>query len=82
MIAAAKGPVQAGVERNSTPEGVVATLNSMLEDGTRLAVSFPGDAEPVTFDNMAIAIEFHSGGVWTLETAVATRPAWNPDRRL
>jgi len=53
----AKGPVQAGVEMNSTPERVVATLNSMPEYGARFAAAFPEDVEPVTFDNMAIAIE-------------------------
>jgi len=53
----AKGPVQAGVEMSSTPERVVATLNSMPEYIERFKASFPDEADPVTFDNMAIAIE-------------------------
>ncbi|MDV2080792.1 cytochrome-c peroxidase [Marinobacter xestospongiae] len=53
----AKGPVQAGVEMSSTPERVVATLNSMPEYQQRFEDAFPGDQAPVTFDNMATAIE-------------------------
>lgn len=53
----AKGPVQAGVEMASTPERVVATLKSMPEYVERFKASFPGESDPVTFDNMAIAIE-------------------------
>ncbi|MCH8497672.1 MAG: cytochrome-c peroxidase [Marinobacter sp.] len=53
----AKGPVQAGVEMSSTPERVVETLNSMPEYVDRFKASFPGQADPVTFDNMALAIE-------------------------
>jgi len=53
----AKGPVQAGVEMNSTPERVVLTLNSMPDYVERFRNAFPGQAESVTFDNMATAIE-------------------------
>jgi cytochrome c peroxidase len=53
----AKGPVQAGVEMSSTPERVVATLKSMPDYVDRFEAAFPGDDDPVTFDNMAIAIE-------------------------
>ncbi|HEX2018873.1 MAG TPA: cytochrome-c peroxidase [Aurantimonas sp.] len=53
----AKGPVQAGVEMASTPERVVATLKSMPDYETAFAEAFPGEGDPVTFDNMAIAIE-------------------------
>lgn len=53
----AKGPVQAGVEMSSTPERVVATLNSMPDYVERFEDSFPGEDDPVTFDNMAVAIE-------------------------
>jgi len=53
----AKGPVQAGVEMNNTPENVVKTLNSMPEYVALFKQSFPGEADPVTFDNMAKAIE-------------------------
>ena len=52
----AKGPIQAGVEMNSTPENVVKTLNSMPEYVALFKKAFPGDKDPVSFDNMAKAI--------------------------
>jgi cytochrome c peroxidase len=39
------------------PAQVVATLNSMPEYVERFGRAFPGEADPVTFDNMAKAIE-------------------------
>lgn len=57
LKAQAKGPVQAGVEMASTPEAVVATLKSIPEYVERFTKSFPGEDDPVTFDNMAKAIE-------------------------
>ncbi len=53
----AKGPVQAGVEMSSTPERVVSTLKSMPDYVERFGDAFPGQDDPVTFDNMAVAIE-------------------------
>jgi cytochrome c peroxidase len=53
----AKGPVQASVEMNNTPEGAVKTLKSMPEYVERFNKAFPGEKDPVTFDNMAAAIE-------------------------
>lgn len=53
----AKGPVQAGVEMNSTPERVVETLKSMPGYIEAFETSFPGQPDPVNFDNMAYAIE-------------------------
>ncbi len=53
----AKGPIQAGVEMNSTPENVVKTLNSMPEYVALFKKAFPGDKDPVSFDNMAKALE-------------------------
>jgi cytochrome c peroxidase len=53
----AKGPVQAGVEMNNTPENVVKTLTSMPEYIAWFKRAFPGEEDPVTFDNMAKAIE-------------------------
>ena len=53
----AKGPVQASVEMNNTPENVIKTLNSMPEYGALFRAAFPSDKDPVTFDNMAKAIE-------------------------
>jgi len=53
----AKGPVQAGVEMNNTPEMVTSTLKSMDGYVTAFAAAFPGEADPITFDNFARAIE-------------------------
>ena len=57
LKAQAKGPVQAGVEMANTPEQVVATLNSMPQYVDWFKAAFPGDEGPVSFDNMARAIE-------------------------
>lgn len=57
LKAQAKGPVQAGVEMASTPERVVKTLLSMPDYIERFKKAFPNEADPVTFDNMAKAIE-------------------------
>jgi len=57
LAAQAKGPVQAGVEMGNTPEGAVAALKSMPGYVDAFAVAFPGAGDPVTFDNMALAIE-------------------------
>ncbi len=53
----AKGPVQASVEMNNTPARVVETLKSMPEYVKLFKKAFPGESDPVTFDNMATAIE-------------------------
>lgn len=53
----AKGPVQASVEMNNSPERVVATLQGIPEYVARFESAFPGEAGPVSFDNMARAIE-------------------------
>lgn len=53
----AKGPIQAGVEMSSTPKRVEDTLNSMPEYVKRFREVFSGQDEPVSFDNMAMAIE-------------------------
>ena len=53
----AKGPVQAGVEMNSTPDLVEATLTSMPGYVRAFVDAFPGEDAPVSFDNMARAIE-------------------------
>ncbi len=57
LKAQAKGPIQAGIEMNSPPERVIAVLKSMPEYVARFERSFLGEAEPVTFDNVAKAIE-------------------------
>lgn len=53
----AKGPVQAGVEMANTPDNVLATLNSMPQYVDWFKAAFPDEAEPVSFDNFAKAIE-------------------------
>ena len=57
LKAQAKGPVQAGVEMANTPDNVVATLKSMPAYNDWFAAAFPEEADPVSFDNMAKAIE-------------------------
>ena len=61
----AKGPVQASVEMNNTPERVVATLKSMPEYRERFRRAFPGEKEPLTFDNVALAIEIFEARLLT-----------------
>jgi len=53
----AQGPIQAGVEMNNTPGRVVRTLKSMPEYVDHFRNAFPGETDPVSFDNMALAIE-------------------------
>jgi cytochrome c peroxidase len=57
LKAQAKGPVQAGVEMANTPDNVVATLTSMPQYVDWFKAAFPDEAEPITFDNFAKAIE-------------------------
>jgi cytochrome c peroxidase len=57
LKAQAKGPIQAGVEMANTPNQVVATLKSMPNYVEWFTAAFPDEADPVTFDNMAKAIE-------------------------
>jgi len=57
LKAQAKGPVQAGVEMNNTPAAVEATLRSMPAYVSAFQKAFPDDPAPVSFDNMAKAIE-------------------------
>jgi cytochrome c peroxidase len=57
LEAQAKGPVQASVEMNNTPERVEKTLKSIPEYVQRFREAFPGDSDAVSFDNMARAIE-------------------------
>lgn len=57
LAAQAQGPVQAGVEMNNTPEHLIQTLKSMPGYVDAFTASFPGEADPITFDNFAHAIE-------------------------
>lgn len=53
----AKGPVQNPVEMHNTIERVEATLNSMPGYVDAFKKAFPDQAQPVSFENMAVAIE-------------------------
>ncbi|MDD2898218.1 MAG: cytochrome-c peroxidase [Desulfuromonadaceae bacterium] len=57
LAAQAKGPVQASVEMHNTPERVVETLKSIPGYLPLFTKAFPRDKDPITFDNMAKAIE-------------------------
>lgn len=57
LKAQAKGPIQAGVEMANTPGQVVVTLKSMPEYVAWFGEAFPDEADPVSFDNLAKAIE-------------------------
>ncbi len=57
LAAQAVGPVQAGVEMNNTPQRVIDTLNSMRDYVEAFEAAFPGEEDPVTFENFALAIE-------------------------
>jgi len=57
LKAQAKGPVQAGVEMHNTPAIVEKTLKSIPTYVANFKKAFPGNAQPVNFNNMAKAIE-------------------------
>ncbi len=57
LKAQAKGPVQASVEMNATPDHVVKVLSSMPEYVELFKKAFPNEDSPVTFDNFAKAVE-------------------------
>jgi cytochrome c peroxidase len=61
----AKGPVQASVEMSSTPDLVLKTLGSLPAYRELFAKAFPGEQEPLTFDNMAKAIELFEATLLT-----------------
>ncbi len=65
LAAQAKGPVQAGVEMANTPDNVIATLMSMPQYVEWFEASFPGEEDPVTFDNFAKAIEAYEATLIT-----------------
>lgn len=57
LMEQAKGPVQESVEMSNNPEQVLQTLNSMPLYVSLFKKVFGGSGEPVTFDNVAKAIE-------------------------
>nr|WP_320115749.1 cytochrome-c peroxidase [uncultured Desulfuromonas sp.] len=66
----AKGPVQASVEMNNTPAAVITILKSIPEYVALFKKAFPGQKDPVTFDNMADAIEVYEATLLTPNDAL------------
>ena len=69
LAAQAKGPVQAGVEMNNTPENLLGTLKSMPGYVEAFEAAFPDEAAPVSFDNFARAIEAFEATLITPDSA-------------
>jgi cytochrome c peroxidase len=65
----AKGPIQASVEMNNTPAAAIKTLKSMPGYAKLFAKAYPGDADPMTFDNLAEAIEVFEATLLTPDSA-------------
>jgi len=65
----AKGPVQASVEMNNKPERVVETLKNIPGYLPLFKKAFPKEKEPVSFDNMAKAIEAYEATLLTPDSA-------------
>ena len=61
----AKGPVQASVEMNNTPEMTMKTIKSMPAYADLFRKAFLGEKDPLTFDNMAEAIEAFEAALLT-----------------
>lgn len=57
LMEQAKGPIEASVEMNARPDEVVETLASIPGYVEQFKAAFPGVSEPVTYDNIARAIE-------------------------
>lgn len=53
----ATGPIQASVEMAATPAHVMSVLGSIPEYKQRFATAFPGEQAPLSFENLAKAIE-------------------------
>jgi cytochrome c peroxidase len=52
----ARGPIQAAIEMNNTPARVIETLKGMPGYVELFRSAFPGEADPLTFDNLTRAI--------------------------
>jgi cytochrome c peroxidase len=68
----AKGPVQASVEMNNTPAQAVETIKSMPEYVALFRKAFPGETDPVSFENMAKAIAVFEATLITPHSAFDT----------
>jgi cytochrome c peroxidase len=69
LKAQAKGPVQASVEMNNKPEQVIVTLKSIPGYMPLFKKAFPGEKDPVTFDNMAKSIEVFEATLLTPDSS-------------
>ena len=69
LMEQAKGPIQAGVEMNNTPDRVVTTLRSMPVYVEMFTAAFPAQQDPLTFDNVARAIEAFEATLVTPDSA-------------
>jgi cytochrome c peroxidase len=65
----AKGPVQASVEMNNTPDATIRVLKSMPDYGVLFRKAFPAQSDPITFDTMAEAIEAFEATLLTPDSA-------------
>jgi cytochrome c peroxidase len=70
LMEQAQGPVQASVEMNNTPERAVQTLKSIPAYVELFGEAFPGEDDPVTFENMARAIEVFEATLLTPNSAL------------
>jgi cytochrome c peroxidase len=79
LMEQAKGPIQAGVEMNNSPKRVVATLRSMPEYVEAFSAAFPAESDPLTFDNVARAIEAFEATLITPDSSFDSYLAGDPD---
>ncbi len=64
----AKGPIQAAIEMNNKPDQAIQTLKSIPAYAGLFRAAFPNDAEPITFENLAKAIEAFEATLLTPES--------------
>jgi cytochrome c peroxidase len=65
LKAQAKGPMEAPVEMHNTPDRVVEVLKSVPGYAQPFKNAFPGERDPITYDNVAKAIEVFEAGLLT-----------------
>jgi cytochrome c peroxidase len=61
----ATGPIQASVEMAATPQFVMSVLGSIPEYRERFTRAFPGEQTPLSFENLAKAIEAYEATLIT-----------------
>lgn len=65
----AMGPIQDALEMNNTPERVIQTVGSMPGYVEMFHAAFPDEEDPVTFENIALAIEVFETTLLTPDSA-------------